>query len=95
MGIGTCKLILSTLKIMMYCNVQFTRGEGSDIDLAGKLCADVFLPPTGHFGRANLNSLSSEEQTFSVGSVSLSFSVSKFNSIFSLFAVKGSSPVFT
>ena len=59
------------------------------------LCSDVFLPPTGHFGRVNLKSLPSEAQTVSVGSASVSFTGSKFSSMFSLFAVKGYSPVFT
>ena len=76
---------------------DLTCGEGSDNDLNDKELDDDFgnlLHPTGCFGWANLNSFASEvwKDFFSTAS---SFSVSKFNPMFSLLAEKGPSPLFT
>ena len=75
---------------------DLTCGEGSDNDLNDKELDDDFgnLHPTGFFGRGNLNSFVSEVWIGFLSTAS-SFSVSKFNPMFSLLAEKGSSPLFT
>ena len=76
---------------------DLTCGEGSDNDLDDKELDDDFgnpLHPTGCFGWANLNSFVSEVWEGFLSTAS-SFSVSKFNPMFSLLAEKGSSPLFT